>query len=198
MRLLNFGIVIALNIQARGSEEETNVGKETIYAGVIAGTLLLLIYGALAHMGAMTGETVGVLENGAQTLNRVVQEQFGVAGEVILAAIFLIACLNTCIGLLSCCSKYFCQLIPSVSYHKWVFFFAAASMVVSNAGLNKIMEISVPVLNVLYPVSIVLIVLALLHASLRRFPLVYPFGIVVTAAVSLGRCFAPCLGRDSS
>ena len=109
---LNFGIVIALNIQARGSEEETNVGKETIYAGVIAGTLLLLIYGALAHMGAMTGETVGVLENGAQTLNRVVQEQFGVAGEVILAAIFLIACLNTCIGLLSCCQQIFLSADP--------------------------------------------------------------------------------------
>ena len=68
-------------------------------------------------------------------------------------------------------------------------------MVVSNAGLNKIMEISVPVLNVLYPVSIVLIVLALLHASLQRFPLVYPFGIVVTAAVSLGSVLCTMFGE---
>ena len=51
---LNFGIIIALNIQARGLKEETGIVKETMYAGVIAGLLLLLIYGALAHIGAMT------------------------------------------------------------------------------------------------------------------------------------------------
>lgn len=192
---LNFGIIIALNIQARGLKEENGIVKETMYAGVIAGLLLLLIYGALAHIGAMTGHAFGVVENGAQTLNRVVQFQFGRTGEVILAGIFLIACLNTCIGLLSCCSEYFCLLVPSVSYRTWVFFFAAVSMVVSNVGLNKIMEISVPVLNVLYPVAIVLILLAFFHGCLRRFPLVYPFGIGMTVLVSLASVLCKTFGE---
>lgn len=182
---LNFGIIISLNIQARGTTEESEIVGETIRAGLVAGVLLLLVYGALAHIGAMTGATFGIPENGAQTLNHVVQFQFGRIGQVILGAIFFIACLNTCIGLLSCCSEYFCQLIPAVSYRAWVGVFAAASMVISNAGLNKIMEISVPVLNVLYPAAIMLIILALVQGQIRKFPLVYPCCIGITVLVSL-------------
>lgn len=193
---LNFGIIIAMNIQNRAGGKEIQVIRETMYAGAAAGILLLMIYGALSHIGAMTGETFGVLENGAQTLNRVVQYQFGRAGEVILAAIFFIACLNTCIGLLSCCSEYFCLLLPAVSYRTWVFFFAAASMAVSNAGLNAIMEISVPVLNVLYPAAIVLILLALFHSYLKKFALVYPFGVGVTVLISLSSVLSKTFGTS--
>ena len=52
---LNFGIVIALNIRAKGVEQEGAIVRETIKAGVIAGILLALIYGALAHIGAPAG-----------------------------------------------------------------------------------------------------------------------------------------------
>ena len=62
-------------------------------------------------------------------------------------------------------------------------------------GLNKIMEISVPVLNVLYPVAIVLILLAFFHGCLRRFPLVYPFGIGMTVLVSLASVLCKTFGE---
>ena len=45
---LNFGIVIALGIRAKGVTEERAVVKETMKAGLIAGGLLLAIYSALA------------------------------------------------------------------------------------------------------------------------------------------------------
>lgn len=183
---LNFGIIIALNIQAMGVTEEKAVVSVTVKAGIITGIVLLAVYSALAHIGAMTGETFGVMENGAQTLNRVVQYQFGNAGAVILAAIFFIACLNTCVGLLSCCSRYFCTIIPKVGYKAWVLVFAGASLVISNAGLNKILEISVPVLNMIYPVAIVLIVLAFLHPLIRNMRLVYPVCALFTGIISIG------------
>ncbi|MEG2350881.1 MAG: branched-chain amino acid transport system II carrier protein, partial [Hungatella sp.] len=187
---LNFGIIIALNIQARGITEEHAIVKGTMKAGLIAGVILLLVYSALAHIGAMTGETFGAAENGARTLNQVVQFQFGSIGMVILAAIFFIACLNTCVGLLSCCSNYFESIIPSISYRSWVFLFAGASFVISNAGLNKILEISVPVLNILYPISIVLIVLGLLHPLIQKLPMIYPSAIILTGIVSIGSVLA--------
>ena len=183
---LNFGIVIALNIQAMGVTEEKAVVSATVKAGIITGIVLLAVYSALAHIGAMTGEAFGVMENGAQTLNRVVQYQFGNAGAVILAAIFFIACLNTCVGLLSCCSRYFCTMIPKVGYRTWVFVFAGASLVISNAGLNKILEVSVPVLNMIYPVAIVLIVLAFLHPLVKKMRLVYPVCALFTGIISIG------------
>lgn len=49
---LNFGIIIAINIQAKGVDQEGAIVRETIRAGIIAGILLALIYAALAHIGA--------------------------------------------------------------------------------------------------------------------------------------------------
>lgn len=182
---LNFGIIIALNIRAMGVTDEEEVVKSTIQAGLLAGVILLCVYSALAHIGAQAGGTFGLMENGAQTLNQVVRFQFGMPGTLILAAIFFIACLNTCVGLLSCCSKYFCTIIPQIGYRLWVCLFAGVSLVISNVGLNKILEISVPVLNMLYPVAIALIILAFLHPLIKNRKWVYPTCILFTGVVSV-------------
>lgn len=58
-------------------------------------------------------------------------------------------------------------------------------MVISNAGLNKILEISIPVLNCLYPVAIVLILLAFLQKWVGGFSRVYPTAILFTGVVSV-------------
>lgn len=41
---LNFGIIVAMNIQARGIKKEKSVMNETIWAGWIAGIVLLSIF----------------------------------------------------------------------------------------------------------------------------------------------------------
>lgn len=181
---LNFGLIIALNIQALGVRQEGAVVKETIKAGGIAGVIMLLVYGALAHIGAMAGGSLGQTDNGAGTLTALARYLFGHTGMILLGVIFFIACLNTCIGLLSCCSNYFCTILPRPGYVGWVAIFAVASMVVSNAGLNTILEISVPVLNAIYPVAIVLIVLALLHRGIRRYRYAYLCTVLFTGTIS--------------
>ncbi len=87
---------------------------------------------------------------------------FGPWGRAILAAVFVIACFNTCVGLLSSCSTYFHTLLPRFPASAWAAFFALLSMVIANAGLDQILEFSVPVLNILYPPAIVLILLSFL------------------------------------
>lgn len=182
---LNFGLIIALNIRALGVKQDAGVVKETIKAGAIAGVIMLLVYGALAHIGAMTGSLLGQMENGAGTLTALARYLYGNIGMILLGVIFFIACLNTCVGLLSCCGNYFSMILPRPGYVGWVAIFALASMVVSNAGLNKILEVSVPVLNAIYPVAIVLIVLALIHRWIRRFPYIYQCTVLFTAVVSI-------------
>ena len=109
---LNFGLIIAMNIRALGVTKNSGVVRETIFAGFVAGILLITVYAALAHIGAEAGGAGLTGENGAQTLTGVVIQQFGHAGLFILGAIFFIACLNTCVGLLSCCSNYFRDTFP--------------------------------------------------------------------------------------
>ena len=182
---LNFGIIIAINIQAKGVDQEGAIVRETIRAGIIAGILLALIYAALAHIGAPAGAAAGSMDNGARILTFVAGNLFGNAGMMILGLIFLIACFNTCVGLLSCCSQYFNSIIPVIGYRVWVFLFALISLIISSAGLNKILAVSVPVLNAIYPIAIVLIVLAFLGPLTRRWPAMYPAAILFTGAVSV-------------
>ena len=182
---LNFGIVIALNIRAKGVEQEGAIVRETIKAGVIAGILLALIYGALAHIGAPAGTVTADTENGARILTYVAGSLFGQAGMMILGMIFLIACFNTCVGLLSCCSQYFTTIIPLIGYKMWVAVFSVISLVISSAGLNRILAVSVPVLSAIYPVAIVLIVLAFMDPLTKRWPAMFPCSILFTGIVSV-------------
>lgn len=121
---LNFGIIIALNIQNRGVTESRYVVSTTIRAGWIAGAVLLVVYAALAHVGAVSGGAFPGATNGAGVLTNLVSWLYGPVGSVLLGLVFVIACLNTCIGLFSCCSEYFCQMVPKISYRVWVAIFA--------------------------------------------------------------------------
>ena len=106
-------------------------------------------------------------------------------GSVILAAIFVIACFNVCVGLISSCGEYFYGLCPKLSYRGWAILFAVVSMVLANAGLTQILAFSIPVLNIIYPVAIVLILLSFAHSWLQHTPMVYPAAILCTGVVGV-------------
>lgn len=182
---LNFGIVIAMNIRALGVKDEDSVVRTTVRSGIIAGAVLAIIYLALAYIGAYAGAGAQSLENGARILTFAVEQVYGKTGSVLLGIIFFIACLNTCTGLLSCCSEYFSLLLPKIGYRLWMALFAVASFAISNAGLDRILAFSVPVLNAIYPIAIVLIALSFLHKGAGRFRRVYPAAILFTAVISV-------------
>ena len=110
---LNFGIVIVMNIRALGVTDQGSVLRATVRAGGIATVLFLAVYSMLAHIGALSGAAFPGMTNGAVTLTNLVGAIFGHWGTVILAAIFFIACFNTCVGLISSCSAYFHTLVQS-------------------------------------------------------------------------------------
>lgn len=182
---LNFGMIIAMNIRAKGIKEEKVVVKETIKAGWIAGAILIIVYSMLTYIGALSSKQFADVKNGTETLSYMTQLLFGKVGMILLALIFVIACLNTCVGLLSCCGKYFHELVPKISYRNWVFIFAFISMLISNVGLQNILTLSAPVLNALYPMAIILIVLAYAHPLIKKYKAIYPWTIALCTVTSV-------------
>ena len=182
---LNFGIVIAMNVREKGVNQEGFVVWETIKAGLIAGLLLALVYSALAYVGAPVGSAAGKGANGARILSYVAGSLFGDAGRAILGFIFFIACLNTCVGLLCCCSQFFSVRFPRLGYRQWMGVFAAASLFISSAGLDIILRLSEPVLLAVYPVAIVLILLSFFDRLFERYRGVYVWSVVFTGVVSV-------------
>ncbi len=182
---LNFGIVIALAIKSKGVKDEKAIISTSVKAGVGAGGLLVVVYSILAHLGATSGGRFGTTENGAQTLTNIMTYIFGKPGAVLLAVIFTLACLTTCVGLITSCSQYFSALTNKLSYKNWVRILSLSSMILANMGLTKILAISVPVLNAIYPIAIMLIVLAMLDKFFNGSTVIYGLTILFTAIVSV-------------
>ena len=181
---LNFGAVIALNIQAVGITEEAAVRRGTIRAGFIAGGMLLVVYAMLTHIGGISGAAFPGCDTGAAVLTALADGLFGRVGQVLLAAIFVIACFNTCVGLIASVGEYFHELLPRLSYPAIAAFFALMSMLLANIGLADILSLSVPVLNAIYPIAIILIVVEFLPERFQR-PLVWRLGVLFTALQSI-------------
>ena len=182
---LNFGLVIVLTLNSFGVTEEKGVKKNTVLAGIFAGTILALVYLMLTIMGTATSGIYEPSANGALILRQVMYDLFGEFGAIFLAAIFTLACLTTCIGLTNSISSFFATKFKKVSYTKWVYIITIASFLICNLGLNMILSISVPILNAIYPVSIVLIVLGLCDKYIKNNKYIYRYAIYGTTVISV-------------
>ncbi len=182
---LNFGLVIATTLRGFGLKEDRSVLSYTVKAGALAGAILSGVYLMLTYMGASSSGVYPIQGNGAWTLRCIVAQLFGEPGAILLAAIFTLACLTTCVGLITSISQFFTSLLPKVSYKTLVLVISLFSFVICNQGLNTILSISVPVLNAIYPMSIVLILLGLTDRWCRKLPCIYPLTIAGVGVISV-------------
>ena len=182
---LNFGLVISTTLGTFGLTEKKDRMRYTVLAGVLAGSILALVYVMLSYMGMCSSGVYDIQENGAWTLRCIVYQVFGAPGAVLLAAIFTLACLTTCVGLINSISQYFSTLFRQISYKKWVYLITFFSFLVCNLGLSMILSISIPVLNAVYPVAIVLILLGLSHGLWKGNSYVYPMTVSGTGVLSV-------------
>ncbi|WP_083581524.1 branched-chain amino acid transport system II carrier protein [Collinsella phocaeensis] len=182
---LTFGIVIAANIRELGITDDGGLVREVSRAGVFAGLLMGVIYCGLAVVGVNIAADLPGATNGAEILAASAGAHFGTAGTVVVAVIFLLACLNVCIGLISCCGSYFADEFPRVPYRAWAIGFAVFSCAVSNFGLDAILTFSVPLLNALYPMAIVLVLMGMMHKGCDLVPCAWPWAVGLTSVVSV-------------
>ena len=110
---LNFGLVISTTLVSFGLNEKKDRITHTVYAGIFAGSILAIVYMMLSYMGMCSSGVYAVQENGTWTLRCIVQQVFGGRGAILLAAIFSLACLTTCVGLINSISQFFSILFKN-------------------------------------------------------------------------------------
>lgn len=180
-----FGIVIIQAIRDRGISDRRSITRLTIAAGVIAALCLSLVYVPMSWLGATSHTVASQYDSGGHLIALYITAIFGPAGQIILAVIITLACLTTAVGLLTSCSEYFNQLLPKVSYRSFVIALALFSAVIANQGLTQIIQLSIPVLVALYPLTMTLITLSLMRPWMRDPQRVFAFGMSVTALIAL-------------
>ena len=182
---LVFGIIVISAVRKLGVNSSKGVLAATLKSGVVAAALLAIVYTGIALLGSTSTATLGLMETGGPVLSGASDHYFGNFGSSLLAVIIILACLTTAIGLTVANSEFFHKLTPSISYKTYVVIFSVFSLVVTNAGLSNIITYSIPVLMFLYPLAIVLIILAFLSPLFRHAQLVYVSTIVVTFFISI-------------
>ncbi len=188
---LVFGLLLSVNLTEMKVSDDRKL-KEGAIASLFGGMLLLLIYSALAFIGVRGHSFISSPQTGADILSAAAAEISPSYGRILIALIFIIACFNTSVSLLSSCGEYFSRLVPSISRGKWIALFAVISGIIANAGLEKIISLSSPILSLIYPGAIMLIILGLIPGS-GRMICTYRLGVsaalisslLTTAGVSL-------------
>lgn len=208
---LAFGIVVIDIIRSMGVTEDGAVAGDVLRSGVLTGLLMAFIYIITILMGAQSRGLFEISENGGIALAQIAGHYLGGFGSIVLAVTITAACLKTSIGLVTSCSDTFVRMFPrGPGYRAWAVIFSVFSFVVSNVGLSKIIEFSIPVLMFLYPPAITLILLALCGrlfdhdrvvyvcvtaftcaAALFDFAKALPAGLQLPGAVALGQKILP-------
>lgn len=164
--------VIVMNAISQKLGERANLFVETTKAGLIATSALALIYLSLGwignHLPLSADELTQVADKGQNIgtfiLNKSAVLGFGSAGGVVLGLIASLACLTTTVGLTVSASEYFHETFPKIgglnlSYKAYVIIFTLIGFVLANQGLSAVISKSIPVLLVLYPITMTAMIL---------------------------------------
>lgn len=182
---LVFAIIVIEAVRGMGVTDKKDVLSLTARAGLVAAICLAVVYVFIAYMGATSVAGIGMQDSGAAVLSQSADHYFGATGKVLLAVIVFLACLSTSVGLITACSEYFNRLMPKWSYGTWVIVFTIASFAFANVGLDMIIKLSIPVLMLLYPLTIAIIALAFLNDFFNGARVVYGSTIIGTLLIAV-------------
>ena len=181
---LAFGIIVVGAVQQKKALERRQIVRETLKAGIIAGIGLAFVYVTVGLMGAKMASE-GQFENGGAILTASAKLMFGVPGMLLLGLIVTLACFTTAVGLVAATSQFFNKMMPQVPYKVFTLTVTLVSLFIANLGLNQIISISVPVLIVLYPITIVLVILSFLDRFFKGARGVYVGAVFAAGMVSV-------------
>ncbi|MEE4001183.1 branched-chain amino acid transport system II carrier protein [Tenacibaculum sp. FZY0031] len=177
-------LVISMNFNTNTTFEEK---KELITkAGFIAGIGLLIIYAGLIYNGVLFSSTFSESANRTEILNSLSNQTLGNIGSVFLSVLVALACFTTAVGIITGTADYF----KGINNNSQKVFTITAiiscllGIAVGQFDVKYIINIALPALMFIYPITIVLIVLNVLpekHTS----TLVFKSVVAVTFLFSI-------------
>ena len=151
-----FGVVIVKGLEGKGIVDEREQRYFLSGSALIAAIGLGLIYFSLMYLGARVSG-VGSFSTTSAALY-LAEITLGSAGKIAFGICVATACLTTSVGLVAIASDWFARFTP-ISYKMWSVIICVFSGVMAIGGVDFIIQLSIPVLCILYPVTIILILL---------------------------------------
>jgi len=176
-------IVISLAMQGTFNYEEKK--SMIARAGLLAGIGLFLIYGGLIALGAFNSGTIDV-ENRTQLLSLLSTQTLGNIGTAFLGVLVALACFTTAVGIVTGTSDFVKGITGNSqsAYTITAILGCVLGVAVGQFNVAYIIDIALPALMFIYPITIVLILLNVLP---KRFatPVVFKAVTIVTCIFSI-------------
>ena len=169
---VSFCLIATSSIKTFGFSSKKEYIKIMAIVGIVTAIFFSSLYIGLGALGNKFSVPAEVLADpntniGTYILSKSSYELFGSFGQVFLGAMTILTCFTTTTGLIVVVSEYFVDTFPRFKYKTYVNIFTFIGFAMSNFGLNTIIKISVPVLRILYPITIVIVAIIILNKFVR-------------------------------
>ncbi len=169
---VSFCLIATSSIKTFGFSSKKEYIKIMTVVGIVTAIFFSTLYIGLGALGNKFSIPADVLADsdiniGTYILSKSSYELFGSFGQVFLGAMTILTCFTTTAGLIVVVSEYFVETFPKFKYKTYVNIFTLIGFAMSNFGLNTIIKISVPVLRILYPITIVIVAIIILNKFVR-------------------------------
>lgn len=183
-------VIISLNLKGHTSFDAK---KEIIRkSGFIAGLGLLLIYAGLISVGSFFGADIeidntlsGDMQR-ANLLRGISIAALGAFGNKVLSILIALACFTTAVGIVTGTADYFKGLFKGSqkAYVITGILGCAVGVLIGQLDFHSIIVIAVPALMIIYPITIVLILLNVVPEKFAS-PILFKAVVIATILFSL-------------
>lgn len=162
------GGVIIISVKQKGDLSPFEIRKIITSAAIIAALGLLFVYGGLIYNGAIVNSEFPSSITRTQLLSGISFLNLGAMAQVGLSLLVALACFTTAVGIITGTADFMTERINKPFVYPVTASIACVLGIVMGAlSVNKIIEIALPVLMLIYPLTIVLILLNILPKNYR-------------------------------
>lgn len=179
------GGVIIVSVKLKGYSSTGEIRNIISTAAIIAALGLLFVYGGLIYNGAIVASEFNSNITRTQLLSGISLLNLGSIAQTALAILVALACFTTAVGIITGTADFMAERIkkPFV-YPITVVLSCFLGVIMGALSVNKIIEIALPVLMLIYPLTICLILLNVLPGFLRT-KLIMKAVVIATILFSL-------------
>jgi LIVCS family branched-chain amino acid:cation transporter len=180
------GGVIIISINLKGYTTFAEKRSLITKAGLLAGTALFVIYAGLIFIGALLRDDYLTEPTRIELLTEISTSTLGSVGTTFLSILVTLACFTTAVGIITGTADYFKGLFKNSykAYYLTAFIACFLGVLIGQFNVSYIIDIALPALMFIYPVTIVLIIMNILP---KRFtsPMVFKAIVLTTFLFSI-------------
>ena len=189
-----FSVIAVTTLNQLGFKNKKEYISTIWIVGLIVALAFSAMYIGLGYLGnhfPVPAEVISKGNPGVYVLSQATQAIFGPTAQIFLAVMVTVTCFTTTAGLIVSTGEFFNNTFPKVSYKTYATIFTLIGYAIANLGLNAIIQYSVPVLQILYPVTIVIVMIVIVNKFLPLSKIGMQVTVTLVTLIALASILGP-------